>query len=307
MSENQNRSDPDVVVSTVRRVVSGPAAQRGGGDGSPERLLLTPALRVDEGDGADMQDPAPAPIAPSGPRRRTRVQTRTLAAERISLEQRIAELERAVGDGEGWEPDGSEPIDEETPTRFVFDGPRRSTLPDLPSEDAHGTVTLVDENDLVRADVESAPVHDSRPVPEARPDTGPEAGPEPDPEIGLETGPQSPDPDAPDLTADPRDAAETSVAALRPVPLAEPGSPTIPPVSEPAASAEPPATKAPGSEPAGLDLDDERIIDEEALRDIVAEIVRAELQGELGERITRNVRKLVRREIHRAIMTRDFG
>jgi hypothetical protein len=30
------------------------------------------------------------------------------------------------------------------------------------------------------------------------------------------------------------------------------------------------------------------------------------LQGELGERITRNVRKLVRAEINRALMARDL-
>lgn len=46
---------------------------------------------------------------------------------------------------------------------------------------------------------------------------------------------------------------------------------------------------------------DETLIDEDALRDLVGEIVRQELQGALGERITRNVRKLVRREIHRAL------
>lgn len=36
---------------------------------------------------------------------------------------------------------------------------------------------------------------------------------------------------------------------------------------------------------------------ENALRDLIAEVVRRELSGELGERITRNVRKLVRREM----------
>ena len=40
--------------------------------------------------------------------------------------------------------------------------------------------------------------------------------------------------------------------------------------------------------------------DQEPIEVIVARLVRAELQGEMGERITRNVRKLVRREIHRA-------
>jgi len=51
---------------------------------------------------------------------------------------------------------------------------------------------------------------------------------------------------------------------------------------------------------------DDQLIDEEALRDLVSDIVRAELQGALGERITRNVRKLVRREIHRALTTQDL-
>lgn len=51
---------------------------------------------------------------------------------------------------------------------------------------------------------------------------------------------------------------------------------------------------------------DEQLIDEEMLRDLVSEIVRAELQGALGERITRNVRKLVRREIHRALTAQDL-
>jgi hypothetical protein len=51
---------------------------------------------------------------------------------------------------------------------------------------------------------------------------------------------------------------------------------------------------------------DEQIIDEETLRAMVADIVRSELQGELGERITRNVRKLVRREIHRALVAQSL-
>lgn len=47
-------------------------------------------------------------------------------------------------------------------------------------------------------------------------------------------------------------------------------------------------------------------VSEEALQAIVSEIVRQELQGALGERITRNVRKLVRREIHRVLVSKDF-
>lgn len=51
---------------------------------------------------------------------------------------------------------------------------------------------------------------------------------------------------------------------------------------------------------------DEAVLDEASLRELVSEIVREELQGALGERITRNVRKLVRREIHRALTMRNF-
>ncbi len=51
---------------------------------------------------------------------------------------------------------------------------------------------------------------------------------------------------------------------------------------------------------------DDQLLDEEALRDLVSEIVRSELQGALGERITRNVRKLVRREIHRALTAQEL-
>ncbi|TCP44071.1 hypothetical protein [Rhodovulum marinum] len=51
---------------------------------------------------------------------------------------------------------------------------------------------------------------------------------------------------------------------------------------------------------------DQLVFDEEMLRELVAEIVREELQGRLGERITLNVRKLVRREINRALAMRDL-
>jgi hypothetical protein len=54
-----------------------------------------------------------------------------------------------------------------------------------------------------------------------------------------------------------------------------------------------------------LDANDE--LDAEILRDIVGEVIRAELQGPLGERITRNVRMLVRREINRALEARGLG
>jgi hypothetical protein len=49
--------------------------------------------------------------------------------------------------------------------------------------------------------------------------------------------------------------------------------------------------------PQSATVDDADVPPVAHLRRIVAEAVREELQGVLGERITRNVRKLVRREI----------
>lgn len=57
---------------------------------------------------------------------------------------------------------------------------------------------------------------------------------------------------------------------------------------------------------ADLFAEDEAILDEATLRELVTDIVREELQGALGERITRNVRKLVRREINRALSVQDL-
>lgn len=77
---------------------------------------------------------------------------------------------------------------------------------------------------------------------------------------------------------------------------------TVPPISAPDPLSEPELHLKEG-QPSRSDSTE---IDEDQLKELVAQMVRAELQGPLGERITRNVRKLVRREIHRALLTRDL-
>jgi hypothetical protein len=90
-------------------------------------------------------------------------------------------------------------------------------------------------------------------------------------------------------------AAAPSVEPLRPV---EPAAP------QPLARR---AEEDDGEEDEGFDIfADDRLPDPDALRDLVAEIVRQELQSDLGQRVTRNIRKLVRREIRRALAARDF-
>lgn len=52
--------------------------------------------------------------------------------------------------------------------------------------------------------------------------------------------------------------------------------------------------------------DDDSVLDEEVLREIIAQVIREELQGVLGQRITRNVRKMVRREIRLALTAEEL-
>lgn len=61
-----------------------------------------------------------------------------------------------------------------------------------------------------------------------------------------------------------------------------------------------------GAREEGFAEDEGGYFDEAVLRDLVRDLIREELSGTLGERITRNVRKLVRAEINRAMTARNF-
>lgn len=50
-----------------------------------------------------------------------------------------------------------------------------------------------------------------------------------------------------------------------------------------------------------IDPEDAPFMDEVAMRKMIGEMIREELEGEMGERITRNIRNLIRREIARAL------
>ncbi len=69
--------------------------------------------------------------------------------------------------------------------------------------------------------------------------------------------------------------------------------------------AEDSAVEMTGEPQADIDEDAE-YIEADELREIVSELLRDQLQGDLGERITRNVRKLVRQEIQRALAVRQI-
>lgn len=66
------------------------------------------------------------------------------------------------------------------------------------------------------------------------------------------------------------------------------------------------AADAKADGPATMTRKDKGNLDETVLRNLVRDLIREELSGSLGERITRNVRKLVRAEINRAITARNL-
>ena len=114
--------------------------------------------------------------------------------------------------------------------------------------------------------------------------------------------PRKPDPAAepvvpaePVVHAEPEQAAHIAEVAMPPAPEPE----VRPDDSGPGEAAEDMAAP-------GLFDGQEFRLDEEKLREIVRDIIREELAGTLGERITRNVRKLVRVEINRALTAREF-
>lgn len=108
-------------------------------------------------------------------------------------------------------------------------------------------------------------------------------------------------------------ASETAVSMPGPVPEPEPlPEPEQPDVDETLARLESLLTRAvPEAAPSRPQHDaasdpliaSDTVIDEAMLHSLVADIVRQELQGELGEKITRAIRKLVRAEVARELQS----
>ncbi|MEM7090305.1 MAG: hypothetical protein AAF496_12095 [Pseudomonadota bacterium] len=89
-----------------------------------------------------------------------------------------------------------------------------------------------------------------------------------------------------------------------------PSTPDADRVSEPTVAAvqgaETIATQSKDADPDAVEPVTGPTMDEEDLRALISDIVRQELQGPLGERLTRNLRKMVRREIQRALAARNL-
>lgn len=247
-------------------------------------------------------------------------------AARLTLEQRIAELEAAVGaqgaQGGEWEPDGSEDLEAEIPREVprAFADPEGrvssplsddASAPETASDDEAGaeetaetlasSAAAVDAAEGLSGEISEPPEQTAAPLDEL--DDGAVQAAETAEE---EAGEMSADTEAEPVDAE---AEQPRVQGVKEM-LAAGARGAQEAAADPRPSTE--ETAAPDLDlnfeedlaPAGYP--DDAIMEDDALRDLVAQVIREELQGEMGERITRNLRRLVRREVQRALTLREF-
>jgi len=307
MSDPVTNAEVEDVLSSIRRLVSGekraaPEAQASPEPQAPEapeapadRLVLTPALRV--------EDPEAAP-AEEAPAEQEAPDTSTLSKEEIArlLDEVIEPEEEELVPVDDFDTaaEAEEPEEEADDPMPVFHHRRKEDLK-LREPVAPKVVPAAEEDRAAELTAKIAQLETA-------------IG-----NIAEEWEPDGSTPDANAGTEPPamawEDEAETREVVASEEPAREEPTPEPAPsrgatVSEFSRVQGAFASHAGHREPEeerSLDLGgEEQILDEEMLRDLVSEIVRQELQGALGERITRNVRKLVRREIHRALTAQDL-
>ena len=293
MTENVANVDIEDVLSSIRRLVSDESTPRKvvSVDGTPAqpapKLVLTPALRIiPEAGGFPDQAPDAGRTGSTGNEDKGTSSDVALSA----LESTIAALETAVGGQIGdWEPDGSEnePILDPPPAMFKKSISERE---DGPEARAEAPVASDPATDAVKHSARRLNLSVPRDEPVASPDAaGKSNAADPSPVAKPDRAPLIVRPaEAVGGTADFENAGGAPPLAETTETAAEQDA-TVP-VPETAAS------PAPTAEP---DADiEEVLLDEETLRTMIATVVRDELRGAFGEEITRNLRKLIRREIH---------
>ena len=316
MSDPVTNAQIEDVLSSIRRLVSEdnraetpadagsePAAEPGAEDadnaqGQADRLVLTPALRVNTAESAG--ETGPEKTGPAA-----------MKLGRVEPDQR--EAEKSPGVPPWATPDATlfgAVGGEDAPATFPHDATGEAPAADFAARDDGAEAVM----EAAAGEVEAMPEVDA-----AADVTSDAAGDAPAEDVEDDTPLTFHSTRAESLSAkiaaleevigrtrdqwEPDGASDDAYAGRPVAPLAWPDgeSGAAPADTRDAAEPDADATAAPAE--AGTD---EAVIDEDSLRELVAEIVREELQGALGERITRNVRKLVRREIHRALAAQDL-
>ncbi|QYZ71572.1 hypothetical protein [Neotabrizicola shimadae] len=279
MSEQMTSRDIEDVLVSIRRLVTEDLrpAQRDGDASEPGKLLLTPAQRVIPEPAGARPVLTPEPVVPPEPR----------------VDMVVAALSRALKDRTPeWESETGDP----SPLRL-----ETQVMPAARAAAPH-------HGGRLRLGLPIQPVKEQEPEPEVLPD----------PDVFIYKD---------DLASFRHESPAWAqmepapLAAEQPAPMAEIQQPedTITPprdsawsdAAEAAARAELEGMARP--EPMQADDYDEMIespeaalMDEARLREIVRDVLREELAGPLGERITRNIRKLVHQEIARSMAVRNL-
>lgn len=273
MSEPMSSTEIEDVLSSIRRLVSddlrpAPRAATAANEGSG-KLILTPALRVVQ------EGPASAtPATPEAPERMpVFVATRRIhlagepeapfvEAEPAPIEQVVATLGAAVtAIPQDWEPEQGDEAPEPALAADTWDMPQAAFFAEQP----------VWQDPAPEAFNADAAVEPEPSVPAwAQDDEEFEADDAEDFPAEVVQGTIEPDPEWADV-------AEASVIA--------------------SLQAEAENVQARQRDAAEDEADEELRFNEDVLRELVRDILREELAGRMGERITRNIRKLVRAEI----------
>lgn len=286
MSEPMTSVEIEDVLASIRRLVSedlrpaSPAPRAAAKDSSPGlgKLVLTPALRVHEAaphaTGPMVLGAVDAAVPDSG-------------NPAPSLGHVVSQLGARV-DGDDWEAEA--PF---TDTDWDADGQADDVPAPTPPLAEVVPFVLAHERRLQAAWRDGAWADSRKDVNGRRDDSVGGATPEASSGV-METVAEAPAV----VEAAPDDAGLLPETGAAPEPVAPEDELTAEVEERLTARAmdEVPRVFAPG------DADD---FDEEALREVVRDIIRDELQGALGERITRAVRKLVRAEIQRMLIARD--
>ena len=301
MSDPVTNADIEDVLSSIRRLVAEDDRPEANASAKPviaDRLVLTPALRVMDVDAPEevasadvadvVEDEEPIDTDLPAPELVEGHELAELAIDdsaKRNLEARIAELEAVISDTGGqWEQDGEEGSDNAggAVERLNWDDAAVADTSSAPDDDAEEAQMAEQvEEDLQGADAVAAMpfLRHAFKVPEE-----------------SETVDSNDEP-APDAASE-NESMQEAEAAVE----------LDPAVQEPVTEM--------SDDPDMLEFDQngddvayegqDFVVDEEALRALVVEIVHQELQGKMGERITRNVRNLVRREIHRALTSQEL-
>ncbi|WP_417259342.1 hypothetical protein [Celeribacter sp.] len=280
---NGTSGAPELLLLTTDFLVEKPDNTPSDVEGNPP-LILGPDLAVvktDEPEVAEQEDaPAEATNAWHAQLDDTPDGDAAKHAAKLNLEQRIAELEAAIGSvEEEWEPDGSESLEGETPQGL----PRG--FADIVLSMRAKTEQTSDPDEATDAEMDALDV--------AEPSEAASDVVEPAPSDAIEE------------TAE---VVEASVDVLEDTLDAE----TLADLTDDlyvfdGDDAEDVSFDEPQNDEEQAHFsDDEEVLDEHMLRALVADVLNEELRGQLGERMTRNIRRLVRREVQRALSVRDL-